>query len=136
MSDKYYLMSKDIGDGPYLIGELTRTANSEYQFRYLIKGSRFPHWFMQIPRMNEIDKTYQTREVLGYILYRVVPEEDEWAADVLMQQNNITSYDEWTILESLIAQHERYRTDNSPLSDSQQLFYFYKEVPENAHTFY
>ena len=38
----YYIMSKDIGVGPELIGKLERLSKDDYQFRYLFgnKGSR------------------------------------------------------------------------------------------------
>ena len=135
MADRYYLMSKDTGEGPYLIGELTRLRKDEYQFKYSIKGTEFPRWFMRIPRMGDIGKTYGTQEVLYYILYRIVPEEGEWAADVLMEQNNMQSYNEWELLESLINQHLLHKVDTQPFCDSHQLFYFYPEIPKNANRF-
>jgi len=56
--EKYFLLSKDIGDGPYLLGELTRLSKGEYEFTYMIKGGEFPEWFMSIPGMETIAKTY------------------------------------------------------------------------------
>ncbi|MCL2044965.1 MAG: hypothetical protein FWG88_01080 [Oscillospiraceae bacterium] len=135
MPDKYYLMSKDTGSGPHLIGQLSRLGKGEYEFKYLINATAFPHWFMQIPRLPDITKTYRSQEVLYYILYRVVPESDEWAAEVLMNEYGLKNYDEWTILELLINQHLIDKMDGQPLSDSQQLFYFYSEIPSNAHTY-
>ena len=135
MADRYYLMSKDIGDGPYLIGELTRPESGEYRFRYLIDGSAFPAWFMQLPGLRDISKTYGTRETVHLIIYRIVPQEHSWEAGILMRQVGVSDYDEWDLLEFLIKQHERYRADSTPLCDSHQLFYLYSEIPPNANRF-
>ena len=135
MADSYYLLSKDTGDGPYLLGILMRLGEDEYEFKYLIKGDRFPHWFMQIPRLGDISRVYKTQEVLHYIIYRVVPEDDEWAAEVIMKNNGLRYYDEWTILELLINQHAQHMPHEQPLCDSHQLFYFYSEIPKNANRF-
>ena len=135
MADKYYLLSKDVGDGPYLIGELSKHANNQYGFKYLIKGEKFPKWFMQLPRMASIKKTYSSNETLYYLIFRIVPEEESWQASILMKQFDLDAYDPWTILESLIEQHEQINPDEAPLCDSHQFFYIYKEIPENANRF-
>ena len=135
MAKRYYLLSKDIGDGPYLIGELSHPDYGEYQFRYMIDGERFPRWFMQLPRMRDTKKVYGTRETLHLIIYRIVPQEGTWEAGILLNQFPDTHYDEWDLLELLLEQHERYRADDSPMCDSHQLFYFYKEIPKNANRF-
>ena len=135
MVERYYLMSKDLGDGPHLIGELSRLRKDEYQFRYMISADQFPQWFMQIPRFWDIRRTYETEEVMWLIINRLVPSEGSWAADALMQQNGIEQYDEWDLLESLIEQYEQYQLDTQPLCDSHQLFYFYKQIPANAHRY-
>ena len=135
MADRYYLLSKDIGDGPYLMGLLTRPNKGEYQFRYMISGTDFPEWFMEIPHMEDIDKTYGTQFVQHLILYRMVPAEGTWGADILMKQSGVSEYDEWEMLESLIVQHELYKINDAPLCDSHQLFYFYEEIPAHANRF-
>ncbi|MCL2136681.1 MAG: hypothetical protein FWH40_04055 [Coriobacteriia bacterium] len=135
MAESYYLMSKDIGDGPYLLGKLSRIKKGEYQFRYMVNAPDFPYWFMQIPRLNDLDKTYQSQEVLSYIIYRIVPDQSEWASGILMQQNGISDYDEWELLVSLIEQHSQHSIDGQPFCDSNQLFYFYTEIPAQAHRF-
>ena len=135
MADKYYLMSKDIGDGPYLIGEMLRLEPGEYRFRYLINGNRFPQWFMQMPGLRDISKTYGSRETLHMIIYRLVPQENSWEAGILMRQNGISEYDEWELLESLIEQHEYYKAHPAPLCDSHQLFYLYTEIPHHTNRF-
>ena len=112
-----------------------RVGVGDYKFRYMIKGTQFPEWFMQIPRLGDMQKVYDTREVLHYIIFRVVPEDGEWAADVIMKQYGLSKYDEWVILETLIEQHKRYKLDVQPLCDSHQLFYFYSEIPGNARRF-
>ena len=134
MAEQYYLMSKDTGDGPYLIGKLMRLGKNKYRFEYMTKGKTLPQWFMQIPRLAEI-KSYDTREVLHYIIYRCVPEQGEWAADILMKHHGIKEYDEWTLLETMIAQHRNIKIDDQPYSDSHQLFYFYSEIPTNANRY-
>ena len=132
MAEKYYLMSKDTGNGPYLMGELKRLGKGEYQFRYLINGGRFPQWFMQIPRLGEISRVYGTQEALYYIIHRLVPEKGSWEAGILMKQNGVAKYDEWDLLESLVASHEQYKVGKPPLCDSHQLFYLYSIIPSHA----
>ncbi|MCL1912553.1 MAG: hypothetical protein FWG10_01390 [Eubacteriaceae bacterium] len=132
MAEKYYLMSKDTGNGPCLMGELQRLGKGEYQFRYLVEGGMFPEWFMQIPGMGDISRVYSTKEALYYIINRLVPEEGSWEAGVLMGQNGIAEFDEWDLLESLVAMHGQYQAGKPPLCDSHQLFYFYPSIPDHA----
>ena len=135
MSEYYYLLSKDIGDGPHLIGQLTRSGKGQYQFRYMFRDPGFPHWFMRIPRMADSQKLYTNQEVLNGILLRAVPEQGEWAASLLMKQNGIAEYDEWALLESMIELHRRLGFDRQPFCDSHQQFYFYSEIPDNARRY-
>lgn len=133
--DKYYLLSKDIGDGPYLMGDLSRLAKGVYTFKYMIKGDKFPEWFMSIPGMEIIDKLYETEEVKNKIIHRVTPREGTWLATQLMIQNKVPVYDEWNLLESQMAVHERLKIDKYPLSDSHEIFYFYKEIPKRVNRY-
>ena len=135
MADRYYLLSKDTGDGPSLIGELRRLRRGDYQFRYMIRGDRFPEWYLQIPGLRDIHQLYGSRESKMCILHRVVPEEESWAADVMMKQHAFHAYDEWDMLEALIVQHGRYENDPLPLCDSHKIFYFYKEIPDDANRY-
>ena len=137
MADRYYLLSKDTGGGPSLIGELRRLRRGDYQFRYMLRGDRFPEWYLQIPGLRDIHQLYGSREARRFILHRVVPEEESWAADVLMQQHAIKGYDEWDMLEALIVQHAQYENESDPLPlcDSNQIFYFYREIPEDANRY-
>jgi hypothetical protein len=127
--DKYYLLSKDTGNGPYLIGELKRISESEYQFKYMIKGDNFPEWFMHIPGMDDINKLYETEEVKNKIIHRVTPRKGSVNAIDMMKQNGLDVYDEWDLLESQMVLHEQYKADKFPLSDSHKIFYFYPELP-------
>jgi len=135
MADRYYLLSKDTGDGPYLLGNLARVSKGEYVFNYMIAGDKFPEWFMQIPGMPDTAKTYETQEVKEKIIHRVTPREGTFNAEGMMAQNGVPEYDEWDLLESQIAHHERLRTDKFPLSDSHQIFYFYAEMPRRVNRF-
>ena len=135
INDKYYLLSKDVGDGPYLMGELKRLSKNEYQFQYLIKGDKFPEWFMKIPGMDDLTKVYETKEVKDKIIHRVTPREGTFHAIGMMKQNNVSKYDEWILLESQMALHEKYKTDKFPMSDSHQIFYFYPEIPRRVNRF-
>ena len=130
MAEKYYLKSKDVGEGAYLIGELVRLAKGEYRFRYMLPGDRFPDWYVQIPGFRDTRRIYETQEVKRYIIHRIVPDEGTWAARVIMAQNGITAYDEWDILVALIDQHALYQFGSQPLSDSHELFYFYSTIHE------
>jgi hypothetical protein len=135
MLNKYYLLSKDIGDGPYLLGELVRLSRGEYSFRYMIKGNRFPEWFMEIPEMRDMGRIYDTEEVKNFIIHRITPRESTWLANELMKQNGITIYDEWDILESQMETHDKYKVDKYPLSDSHEHFYFYPEIPRRVNRY-
>jgi hypothetical protein len=132
MAGKYYLMAKDIGNGPYLMGELIQIGIGKYQFSYMIGADSFPEWYMVIPGMNDLGRTYGTDEVKEHILGCLIPESGSWGADIMMKQFGVAEYDEWALLESLIAQHERLGSDGIPLCDSHQMFYFYPEMPANA----
>jgi len=135
MADRYYLLSKDVGDGAYLLGELARIAKGEYRFNYMINGTDFPQWFMQIPGMSDLEKTYETEEVKDRIIHRVTPRFGSTNALDMMAQNGLHEYDEWDLLESQISLHEKYRTDRYPLSDSHQIFYFYSEMPRRVNRY-
>ena len=135
MADTYYLMSKDTGDGPHLIGALKQLRKGDYQFRYMIRGDRFPAWFLQIPGFRDVSRIYGTQEVTRWIMNRLVPVEGAWAADIVMKQNNIKKYDPWALLESLVAQYARCGISDMPLCDSHQLFYFYNAIPANANRY-
>ena len=135
MRDRYYLCSKDIGDGPYLLGELTRDGDREYSFRYMIKGSKFPEWFMSIPGMENVDEVYGTEKVLDCIIHRVTPREGTTNAGILMRYNNVPVYDEWDLLESQMAAYDRCKKTKFPLSDSHELFYFYSEIPRKVNRY-
>jgi len=133
--EKYFLLSKDIGDGPYLLGELVRLSKGEYEFRYMIKGDKFPQWFMAIPGMEDIAKTYGTDEVKDRIIHQVTPRRSTWLAGQLMKQNNVPEYDEWELLESQLALYDKRKTDKYPLGNSHQNFYFYKEIPGKVNRY-
>lgn len=135
MAEKYYLLSKDTGDGPYLIGELERLDRREYRFRYLIKGDVFPEWFMYIPGMGSVGYPYQSRTALQHIIHRLVPEGGSWAAGLLMRQCGVGEYDEWELMVALIEQHKLHSADGIPLGDSHQLFYLYEEIPAQANRY-
>ena len=127
MVERFYLKSKDIGEGASLIGELIRLKKGEYRFRYLLHGDRFSDWFVQIPGFRDIHRTYESQEVKRYIIHRIVPVEGTWAAAAIMSQHGLRAYDEWDILVTLADQHEQYQLDKQPLCDSHELFYLYKE---------
>ena len=135
MPNKYYLLSKDTGDGAHLIGELERIVKGEYRFSYLISGAVFPEWFMQIPGMPDMGKVYGTDEVKEKIIHRVTPRSGSKNALDMMAQNCVPEYDEWDLLESQMRLHEKYKTDRYPLSDSHQIFYFYPEIPQRVNRY-
>lgn len=135
MADRYYLLSKDTGEGPHLMGELTRVSKGEYSFRYMISGEEFPEWFMKIPGMSDLRKIYGTEEVKDKIIHRVTPREGTKNALGMMEQNGVPEYDEWVLLESQMALHDSLRTDKYPLSDSHQIFYFYPEMPRRVNRY-
>jgi hypothetical protein len=135
MIEKYYLLSKDTGQGPNLIGLLERIDKDVYSFKYMIKGEKFPEWFMKIPGLDDINATYGTEDVKKNIIYRVTPRQGTELAVRLMKQNDVPVYDEWDLLRSQIAVHDKYKSDIFPLSDSHQIFYFYDKIPRKVNRY-
>ncbi|MDR0920154.1 MAG: hypothetical protein LBM93_13065 [Oscillospiraceae bacterium] len=127
MADKYYIISKDIGDGGHLMGLLERLGYDEYSFKYLIKGDTFPYWFMEIPNLSDIHKVYGTDEVKRHILARMVHDEGTLASKWMMEQNGITKYNYWDIFESQMRVY--IPNDKYPFHDSHKIMYFYQEMP-------
>jgi len=135
MGDRYYLLSKDVGDGPYLIGELCREGADDYSFRYMIDRPEFPQWFMEIPGMSGIRRTYGTDEVLQCVLHRVVPNAGTRLAQIYKEDLGLESDHPWEMLEALIKRWEGVRTTKYPLSDSHDKFFFYEEIPGGANVY-
>jgi len=135
MASEYYLLSKDTGEGPYLLGKLTRVGRGEYSFKYMINSDMFPMWFMKIPGMDDLHRTYSTEEVKNKIIHRVTPRKNSVNALDMMEQNGVLEYDEWVLLESQMKLHDIYKTDKYPLSDSHQIFYFYSELPRRVNRY-
>jgi len=55
MTNKFYILSKDLGDGPHLMGVLERLDGLTYTFKYLLKGEPTEEqWFLKIPGFNDI----------------------------------------------------------------------------------
>ena len=134
-NDRYFLLSKDTGQGAYLIGLLTRTAKGEYTFEYMINKPEFPEWFMKIPGMDDLNKVYNTDEVKKLIIHRVTPREGTFLASILMKEHNVSVYDEWDLLELQMSIHNKYKPDIFPLSDSHQIFYFYEDIPKKVNRY-
>ena len=72
LSNFYYIMSKDIGVGPELIGKLERLSKDDYQFHYLFGNKdKFPNIFVHIPDMDDTQKIYNTQETWLGIMRRI-----------------------------------------------------------------
>ena len=135
MADRYYLLSKDTGEGAHLLGELVRVAKGEYRFSYMICGDAFPEWFMKIPGMPDLTRIYDSDAVKECIIHRVTPRAGTVNASDMMVQNGLGEYDEWELLESQIKLYDKLKTDRYPLSDSHQIFYFYSEIPKRVNRY-
>lgn len=137
MADIYYLCTKDIGDGPHLIGKLEKLSEDEYQFQYMINADKFPEWFIYIPEMDNIHKVYKKDDTWKYIIRRMVPEKDTFQSKVFEEQFNLSSkdYNEWKYLELAIDFYDTVKGDKFPLCDSHEIMYFYKELPKKVHRY-
>ena len=136
MAEKYYLLSKDVGDGPYYIGDLERLSKGRYRFKYAFSGERFPKWFMHIPNLDNINKEYTDEEVVHGILDRIAFEPTHMFVRSFMDSYGFKDvatedYDQWDALVALCEEHKRAHPvwDIWPKHDCKQLLYFYEELP-------
>ena len=127
----YFLMTKDLGNGPHLLGVLRRT-DVGYEFEY---AADIPKEF-EIPGLLISHNKHYDDNVKNYILHRVVPESTHMFIKEFLQQENMQEYDEWELLNRL---WERFRKNNKqtkyPLHDRKQRVYFYKALPGRYHRF-
>ena len=138
--DYYYLMTKDIGNGPHLIGKLERIDKDNYQFHYMIKSDKFPNILVHIPDMDDTHKLYDTQETWHGIMRRIVPKEGSWACKAIMKEHNldIEKYNVWDFLVYLAGFHARLMARahiRRPFHDPYEKFYFYKEIPKRCYRY-
>lgn len=135
MANKYYLCSKDIFDGPHLIGELRRTAGGDYEFNYMISGEKFPDWFMMIPGFENLHEVYSGEKVLRGIIGLCVPQETHPGIRDFLKTYEMTEYNPWEMLVAMIDRQKRMAINKQPLCDSHERIYFYEEMPERVHRY-
>lgn len=130
----YYIMTKDVGAGPHLIGKLTRLSNVDYQFEYMIAGDKFPNIMTHIPDMDDIHKVYNTDETWNGIMRRVVVSKDSTQCKTFEEFYGLDheKYNQWDYLERNIKTWEMICENNYmrvPFGDPYERIYFYKEIP-------
>ncbi len=133
-SNFYYIMSKDIGIGPELIGKLERISKDDYQFRYLFGNKKeFPNIVVHIPDMDNLQKIYNTQETWLGIMRRVVPSKGTFACEAIYKAHklNPNNYNAWDYLD-YIYQFVQDITNGSHLHDGYERIYFYKEIPKQV----
>lgn len=133
-NDFYYIMSKDIGVGPELIGKLERLSKDDYQFRYLFGNKdKFPNIVVHIPDMDNLQKIYNTQETWLGIMRRVVPSKGTFACEAIYKAHklNPNNYNAWDYLD-YIYQFVQDITNGSHLHDGYERIYFYKEIPKQV----
>jgi hypothetical protein len=132
---QFYLLSKDCGDDPHLIGVLKRLGRSEYSFQYLIKADKFPEWFMWLDGFDEIGKVYESEEAKA-LIHWVVPRPEKLPAMWFQKTYDVPVYDEWLLLCKIADFHNKTnKWDNYPISDSHERIYFNEEVPRGANRY-
>jgi len=130
----YYIMSKDIGVGPELIGKLERLSKDDYQFRYLFGNKdKFPNIIVHIPDMDNTQKIYNTQETWHGIMRRVVPSKESFAFKAICKAHKLdpNKYNTWDYLD-YIYQFVQSITNGSLLHDGYERIYFYKEIPKDV----
>ena len=133
-SNFYYIMSKDIGVGPELIGKLERLSKDDYQFCYLFGDKKeFPNIIVHIPDMDDPQKIYNTQETCHGIMRRVVPSKESFAFEAICKAHNLdpNNYNPWDYLD-YIYQFVQSVTNGLPLHDGYERIYFYKEIPKDV----
>ena len=133
-NDFYYIMTKDIGVGPELIGKLERISKDDYQFRYLFGNKKeFPNIVVHIPDMDDTQKIYNTQETWLGIMRRVVPSKGSFACETIFKAHKLdpNNYNVWDYLD-YIYQFVQDITNGSPLHDGYERIYFYKEIPKQV----
>ena len=134
MADFYYIMTKDIGVGPELIGKLERLSKEDYQFHYMFGNlTKFPNIVVHIPDMDDTQKIYNTQETWHGIMRRIVPSKGSYASEVILKQHGLdkNKYNAWDYLD-YIYQFVQNLTTETPLHDGYERIYFYKEIPKRV----
>ena len=135
MTNKFYILSKDLGDGPHLIGILERLDDSTYTFRYLLKEEPTEkQWFLKIPGFNDINRIYTGDKVKDGIIHRMVPEEDHMFINSFLEQESMSVYDEWELLNKLWERWDSvHKVTKYPYHDMKERVYLYKVLPRRLH---
>ena len=127
--DKFYIMSKDLGGGPYFLGILTRKETS-YSFIYE-EGITKEY---EIPGLPITKRVHLGDSVKTHLIHRIVPEPTHMFIEGFLSQEGMGKYDEWILLNYL---WHRFRRNNKqtkyPLHDRKQRTYFYDTLPGRYH---
>ena len=99
MIDKVYLYSIDWGDGPELIGTITKNG-AEYSFRY--ENPDDVKWYQIIKPYKDTHRTYGTEEVKSLIRRMVPTDENAYYVPMYLKQYSMTEFDEWELLTRFI----------------------------------
>ena len=140
-SNFYYIMSKDIGVGPELIGKLERLSKDDYQFRYLFGNKdKFPNIVVHIPDMDDTQKIYNTQETWHGIMRRVVPSKGSCVCEMIFKQHglDLNKYNPWDYLDYLYQFYSNLVSKShlkTPLHDGYERIYFYKEIPKKVNRY-
>ena len=142
MAEKYYLLSKNCGDGPYFIGVLERLSKGRYRFKYAFSGEMFPRFFMRIPGLDDPNLEYFDDDVVHGILERVVFEPTHMFIRLFMDTYglgniSIEEYDPWDALTAMCEDWKKTHPadDIWPMRDCRQLLYFYESLPREVNRF-
>lgn len=140
MANLYYIMTKDIGDGPHLIGKLEKLDRENCQFQYMIKGNDFPYFILHLPNLHDVSKVYNTEETWIGIMSHVVPENGSHACRLIQERHGLdpNRYNVWDFLEYLISFHNDLTKKahiRLPFHDSYERIYFYEEIPRRCYRY-
>lgn len=94
MTDKLYLYSIDWGDGPELIGTITKNGG-DYKFSYANPDN--VKWYQVIKPYTDTHKVYRTNAVKP-LFRRLIPEENDYYTLDYLKQYSMEKYDEWELL--------------------------------------
>jgi len=132
--ESFYLLTKDLGFGPSLIGILRKSAKNKYEFKYLFSGKQFPEYHFIIDGMPDPNKVYKGEEVYSSIISWFVPMPQTPEASFLESEfgEKISLDNQWEFLEKLYNLNKEHCRI---LQHPREKYFFYSELPERVNRY-
>lgn len=126
----FYLLTKDLGFGPSLIGILDCSVDNS-SFKYLFGGKDFPEYHFMINGLSDPLKEYKNEEVNKYILSWLIPDKGSKESYYFESYfgDNFVNKSKCEFLDVL---YDFYISKDIHIHHPRETFYLYKELPEKV----